>query len=121
MAYISEDKRANPDPFNPEDLTYIIYKACLDALPKEPEFNDYCLLIGVLRSWAQGEPEFIAPLHGELSSVYTTLGLRNDLPRSYGRICFKAALACAEYELYFNYIRPLLDLNRRQHGNVTNA
>jgi hypothetical protein len=52
MPYIRPEARASarPDTADVGELTYLLYKLCLDALPEAPRYRDFHAVIGALEA-----------------------------------------------------------------------
>jgi hypothetical protein len=52
MPYIPRAQRdsAEPNTADPGELTYLLYRLCLDALPPEPRYRDFHAVLGALEA-----------------------------------------------------------------------
>ena len=54
MPYIPQHERDSlelrPDSSEPGQLTYLLYQTCINALPDEARFADYCTILGALEA-----------------------------------------------------------------------
>lgn len=54
MPYITQEERNDPNltpsTSSPGTLTYLLYQTCVNALPEEPCFADYCTILGALEA-----------------------------------------------------------------------